>query len=62
MQVCQDELSHSGVQLPDASGHHADGERSFMVSGHLLLSLFLHRQGELKGRSVCDFDKQIPFV
>lgn len=49
MQVCQNELSHPGVQLPDAGGHHADGERSFVVSGHLLLSLFLHTQGDLKG-------------
>lgn len=55
VQVCQDELSHSRVQLPDAGGHHADGESCFVVSSHLLFSLFLHTQREVKACSVCDF-------
>lgn len=44
VQVCQDELSHSGMQLPDTGGHHADGERRFVVSSHFLFSLFLQTE------------------
>lgn len=44
MQVSQDEVSHLGVQLPDAGGHHADGEGGFMVGRHLFLTLFLRRK------------------
>lgn len=41
MQVSQDELSHSRVQLPDAGGHDSDRKSRFVVGSHLLLSLFL---------------------
>ena len=44
VQVGEDEVSHLGVQLPDTGGHHGDGEGSFVVRRHLLLSLFLQEK------------------
>lgn len=44
MQVSQDEVAHLGVQLPDAGGHHGDGEGGFVVGRHLFLTLFLRRK------------------
>lgn len=41
VQMSQDEVPHPRVQLPDAGRHDGDGERSLMMRGHLLLSLFL---------------------
>lgn len=41
VQVGQDEVSHPGVELPHAGGHHCDGKGSLMVRSHLLLALFL---------------------
>lgn len=41
VQVGEEEVAHSRVQLPDTRGHHGDGEGCFVVSRHLLHSLFL---------------------
>lgn len=46
VQMSQDEVPHRRVQLPDPGSHNSDGERSFVVRGHLLLSLFLARDAD----------------
>lgn len=43
VQVGQDELSHSRVQLPDARGHNSNRKGSFVVGCNLLFSLFLRK-------------------
>lgn len=44
VQMSENEVPHSGVELPDPGRHDRDGERCFVVGGHLLLPLFLGAQ------------------
>ena len=42
LDVSKNEVSHFGVEQPDTSCHHCNGDCRFMVRGHFFLPLF-HR-------------------